>query len=126
MVKTETIIAKIQDGLKSCSDQHSIGAKDVQLKILSSGEVDLWNADKRIGPIDVLKTFKINSFENMLFPIVPYLKRALASLAKKKNVGEQTAVARIFTRQPDFYPCVYLQDGEKIIGEITIDELLNK
>ena len=124
MVSKEAIIGKIQAGLKTCSEQHQIGAKDVQLKILSSGRVDLWNADKVIGPIDVCKTFKVTSIENMLFPIVPYLKKALASLAKRKNVTPETAVARIFTRQADFYPCVCLQDGEKIICEITVDELL--
>ena len=124
MVDTKTIISKIQNGLKSCAEQHNIVAKDVQLKILPSGKVDLWNADKLIGPIDVCKTFKISAMENMLFPIGPYLKKALASLAKKKNVDPEIAVARIFTKQADYSPCVYFQEGDKIISEITIDELL--
>lgn len=125
MVDIKTIIEKVQNGLKSCSEQHQIPAKDVQLMILSSGIVNLKNADKEVGNIDVCKTFKISAIENMLFPIVPYLKKALASLATKKNVDPKTAVARIFTRQDDYYPCVYLQDGNRIIGEITIEELLN-
>jgi len=122
----EMIIGKVQNGLKSCAEQHNIPAKDVQLMILSNGVVNLHNADKKVGPIDVLKTFKISFIENMAVPIVPYLIKALKTLAQKKNVDPNTAVARIFTKQADFYPCVYLQDGDKIVGEISINELLNK
>ena len=118
------IIAKIQNGLKGCAEQHKIEAKNVQLIILPSGVVKLHDAERLIGPIDVLKVFNISMIENMVVPIVPYLKKALVSLAKKKNVSPETAVARIFTKQADFYPCVYFQDGDKIIGEITIEELL--
>jgi len=122
MVDTKKIIEKIQSGLKSCSEQHKIDAKDVQLMIVSSGGVQLWNADKNIGVIDIAKIFKLSFLENMV--VLPYLKKALVSLSKKKNVNPDTAKARIFTKQADFSPCVYFQDGDKIIGEITIEELL--
>ena len=121
MVDTKKIIDKIQAGLKSCAEQHSIDAKNVQMVISLSG-VQLWNADKNLGVIDIAKVFKLTFLENMV--VLPYLKSALNKLARSRNVDPQTAVARIFTKQADFSPCVYFQDGQKIKEEITIEELL--
>ena len=124
MVQTETIIKKIQTGLKNCSEKKNIPAKDVQLKIKCDGKVDLMNASSVVGAIDVLSVFNISMFENIIFPITPYLKKTLLSFSKKKNISEATVNARIFTKSADFYPCVYLQDGEKVICELTINEFL--
>ena len=52
MVDTKKIIDKIQAGLKSCAEQNSIDAKNVQMVISLSGGVQLWNADKNVGVID--------------------------------------------------------------------------
>ena len=123
-VDVKMIIEKIQKGLKSCSEKRNIPAKDVQLKISSTGVVHLWNADQNICQVDVLKVFEINAFINMAFPIVPYLKKAVLAMAKEKKINPETAVARIFTKQDDFYPSVWLQDVDKQHCEITIDDLL--
>lgn len=125
MIETKKIIEKIQNGLKGCSEKHNIPAKDVQLKIKPDGKVDLMNANETVGQIDILKVFGISTLENVIFPISPYLKKTLLALAKKKNIDQTTANARLFTKQSDFYPCVYLYDGEKVVCELTINELLD-
>ena len=119
------IIEKIQNGLKACSQSHIISAKDVQMIIKGNGTVDLMNAQHIVVPsINILKVFKVSAMEDLLIGgLSKYLKKKLSTIAEKHNIGDQ-ANARIFTKQSDFFPCVYLQDGEKIISEITINELL--
>lgn len=126
MNNTEKIIAKIQNGLKTCSEQHLIPAKDIKLLINSDGKVNLLNGDHVVvNGIDVKKVFNITAMENILVPIVPYLQKTINKLAIKKNIPAQSVIARIFTKQSDFYPCVYLHDGAKVVCELTINDFLN-
>jgi hypothetical protein len=121
----DQIIKKIQLGLKTCSEKHIISAKDVQMIIDSNGKVNLMNANHIVvNGIDVCKVFNVSMLENMMVPIVPYLKNKVIALAKSSNLDVSKASARIFTKQADFYPSVILQEGDKIIKEITVGELL--
>ncbi len=125
---TNLIITKIQAGLKYCSESYSISRSDVRLKIKGDGKVDLMRASDNHSDqinIDVLKIFNITALQNVLYPITPYLKKLMESLAKKKNIDPAQINARIFTQDEDFYPSVYLYNGDKAHCELTINELLN-
>lgn len=124
MIDSKKIIEKVQSGLKNCSELYGIEPTNVRILISSAG-VHLWNADKYVSPVDVLQIFKVSKMENYLFPIVPFLKKALVKVAVKKEIVPETAVARIYTNNDGFYPSVCLQDVLKEVGEISIDELLN-
>lgn len=99
VVDINKIIAKVQDGLKNCSEQNNIHFMDVQLLINSAGEVNLYDANKLVRKVDVCKVFKISTMENLIYPIVPFLKKAVLALAKDKVIDPKIAVARIFTKK---------------------------
>mgnify|MGYP003402862611 FL=1 len=117
------VIKKIQQALKSCSESHIIPARDLSFIINCEGKVDLMNANHIVvNGIDVRKVFNISPLENLLVPIVPYLKNKIESLSKNKNLDKQIVTAKIFTKQTDFYPSVFLYEGEKIICELSIED----
>lgn len=132
----EEIILKIQTGLKECSEKNNISRTDIQINIRKGNDLMgnivliLMKANDAVkdenGKDVKVKTgelFKLNGAESLF--VSGYLKKALATLATKNNIDIKSVNARIFTKEESFYPSIYLQDGLKIVKEITVNELIS-
>lgn len=135
-METSAIIAKIQNGLKTCSETYGVSAKDVQIKITNatsmfdSVKFFLMKGNENVQfdghdlKLDIKTLLNLNAMEAVI--VSNYLKDTFGSLAKKNNLDVKNINARIFTKTADFNPSVYLHEGQKIVKEITVEELTTK
>jgi len=130
-ISTETIISKIQNGLKECAEKYKISGKDIQLVINNGRSIKILLMDKGVlvqnnskpVVIDICSLFKVSALENMI-AVTPYLKKTLASLAKKKGIDEGAINATVYSKGEDFYPSVNLNSYNDVVAELTINDFL--
>lgn len=105
------IIQKIQDALKAQAIDNNLSYAHVNLVVKPTGKI--FSAGKEV---DICKTFKLSMMESLF--VVGKLKSMMASVAK----GYDSAL--VFTKQEDFYPAVYLQEGGVAKKELTIKDFV--
>lgn len=137
-METSEIISRIQSGLKITAQNFEVPFNEIQIKITNStsvfdsvkfypmrnGNTFLSADQKKDLQIDVKQLLELDSVKSMI--LLGFLKNTFASLAKKNNLDSKTINARIFTTNEDFTPRVNLYEGEKVIKEITVEELTSK
>ena len=127
-METAEIISKIQDALRKCSIDSSIDKKDIRVKLsIKKGFIAndticmLMNKKEDLHEIDLRTLLDINPMESIY--VSNFLSKTLSALAKKEGIKDTDVNARIFTRQEDYSPSVYLFNVNKSIREITVEEL---
>ncbi len=127
---TQKIINKISEALKKCSEEYKIEPNAIQIKIVNPKTMFegikfyVMNSLMEVQQVKIKELLNLTSLEAMF--VETYLKDTLTLLAKNKNIDPRQASARIFTKSIDFTPSVYLQEGTKNCGEITIEQLTSK
>lgn len=131
MYSKEEIIAKIQSGLKACYAQN-IGDRmlmNVKISIsrglipaLDSAKCEWMEGSRKVGAIKIPDLFNVNPIEGKL--VSGYLCKTLKSLAAKEKIQEAQISAKMYSHRDDYYPSVNLFNGDNLVREITVEELV--
>ena len=127
-METAEIISKIQQALEKCSLDSGIDKRDVRVKIIiSEGFVadgvkcSLMNKSTLVHDIEIRNLLGLDPLKSKL--VSNYLSSTLKKIAKNDGIPAKDINARIYNRNENFYPSVYLYNAGKAIREITIEEL---
>lgn len=131
MITKEIVIAKIQKGLKDCSEKFKINGKDIRLvisngrkiKIVLMSENEIVCKDGQPVSIDICNLFQVSAMENML-AVTPFLKKTFSSFAKQKGIDVGSLNASVYTKDETFYPSVNLRKDSEFVTELTINDFL--
>lgn len=131
MYTPQEIVAKIQQGLKTCYEKHDgqkllmnakISLVKGKIEVLDSVKCEWMERNKKLNSIKIGELFGVNPMIAM--KVSSYLKDTLKSFAAQDKIPEAQISAKLYSHKADYYPSVNLFDGENLVREITIEELI--